>query len=125
MDSILFAQQRVDAIQAFENGHLIKVNLLRPGQGNEGIWVCPVDTQTKDRHDDPISKNEELYGYLVNQPLPWGSACWGSKIKFITNGTNRPFAKLDNQDADFDTENVQLRDGLSKLYPTVQEEDMI
>lgn len=77
-------------------GHC-KVNLLRPGEGNEGIWAVAVDKVSSDRVKDDNSTGEEVRLRLCNQPLGWGGKSWGDEIIAITRGDRRPEASLGMQ----------------------------
>jgi len=109
------AQARVTEIQSKGDGYIKKVNLVHEGEGNEGIWVCLATEEDKKKYESDSSRGETCEGYLVNMPLGWGTACWGSKITFKTNGDSRAYARLSEQRKEFDADNKELYAGLVLL----------
>ena len=90
--------------------------------GNEGIWVIPVDANSAALMDDDLSKGENVRVYLCNDLIgtpfiTWGNLCFGAEVIAITNGENRPFARVEDQtEKETNAENALL---LSQYFSNI------
>ena len=77
-------------------GH-IKINLLRPGEGNEGVWAVPMNKQGRDLYDNDKSSGDLFNARLCNEPIGgWYGREWGDVVTVRTNGGDRPTASHDD-----------------------------
>lgn len=90
------AERQTKIMEAHEKHGYAKINLLRPGEGNEGVWVTPCDERSRKLMDDNYSVGEKVECYLMNMPLPWAGKIWGDKIVARTQGHHRPTASLED-----------------------------
>lgn len=72
---------------------LVKVNIVHPEGGNEGIWAVAADEDSARRYNDNTSSGEEVFVRLCNRPL-LENFYWGSLILATTQGSDRPRVKF-------------------------------
>ena len=72
-------------------GHC-KVNLVYEDGENEGVWVVPIDAESRKLIDDDNSRGDLVRVLLCNQPLGWCGKSWGDEIVAETQGDCRPTA---------------------------------
>lgn len=120
MDSNL-ARERSAFIQSLGEKNIRKVNLVHQDGMTEGIWVAMDDANLTKYDADEVGSlpgQNQITCYLVNMPLGWGSAVWGSKIVARHGGTNRASAYLQDQDAHdpfWDENNITLRESIEQM----------
>ena len=99
MDSKL-GREREAFIQTLGEECLRKVNLVHPEGDIEGVWVAMDKSNLAKYEADQVGSlpgQNEITCYLVNMPLGWGGAVWGSKIVARHGGPDRPRAYLEDQ----------------------------
>lgn len=72
---------------------MTKVNIVHPGNDNEGIWACFVSEKDK----EVVDRNtfgDKVEVYLMNHALVSGPT-WGAKLTVKTQGENRPVISVE------------------------------
>jgi len=84
-------------------GHL-KVNLTTSESTNgEGIWAVPCTKKDNELANNTDKSGEKFNVYACNQPVTWYGKNWGDVIVATNGGSNRPYARLaDNEEATHD-----------------------
>ena len=64
---------------------------------NESLWAVAADHQENAIRNDPNMDGELFFAYLLNQPVTWDYAKWGTKVVVKNNGHEMPTVALEDQ----------------------------
>ena len=100
-------EKKIDALD--KSFGLIKVRLIHESGDSEGIWAVPTDSDSNDKIHSDTSNGEFAFVRLCNTPLGWNDLTWGGLVRVRTAGSQRPVARLEDQETpELDTDKTNL-----------------